>query len=218
MAVDSDPAGFPQGFLFAPRNVHPGRNLSSACRVMMVEERGGVRVRSAQEEQMNQVAGMDEAAFRRLYELHLPDLLRYAYYRTRNRADAEDVVALVFLRAWEHLPRYQERGIPFVHWLYRIAGNAIKSGYRRREQPGGLEPERAPASSQLELELTPDRLDLLRQLACLPETQQQVLILRYVQDLSLLEVARIMDRSPNAIKQLAFRALQNMRERMGDDA
>ncbi len=175
-------------------------------------------MRSVGEVQVHGFAGMDEAAFRRLYEQHLPALLRYAYYRTGNRVDAEDVVAQVFLKAWEYLPRYQERGIPFVHWLYRIAGNTITSGYRRREQPGGLSLENNPASPQLELEFTPERLDLRRQLAGLPETQQQVLVLRYVQDLSLIEVARIMDRSPNAIKQLAFRALQNMRERMGSDA
>lgn len=164
-------------------------------------------------------ANVDQAAFRQMYESHLPALLRYAYYRTGNRMDAEDVVAQVFLKAWESLPTYEQRGIPFIHWLYRVAGNTIKSRYSRREQPVGLEPEAVAASSvQSELELMPERLDLLRQLAMLPETQQQVLVLRYVQDLSLIEVARIMERSPNAIKQLAFRALQKMRERMGSNA
>ncbi len=160
---------------------------------------------------------IDEAAFRQMYDSHLEDLLRYAYYRTGNRNDAEDIVAQVFLKAWEALPAYQQRGIPFVHWLYRIAGNTIKNTYRRREIPAGWEPLANTAVSQQEMESTADRLDLGRLVAALPKRQQQVVVLRYVQDLSLREVAQIMGRSENAVKQLAFRALHNLRERVGVD-
>ncbi|MGI6357235.1 MAG: RNA polymerase sigma factor [Bacillota bacterium] len=160
---------------------------------------------------------MEEAVFRQIYDSHLEDLLRYAYFRTGNLSDAEDVVAQVFLKAWEALPAYEQRGIPFLHWLYRIAGNTIKNTYRRREVPVGWEPMATAAAAQQELESTADRLDLGRLLANLPEKQQQVLVLRYVQDLSVRDVAKIMGKSENAIKQLAFRALQSLREGVGID-
>ena len=66
-------------------------------------------------------------------------------------------------------------------------------------------------------EITPEQLDLLEQLHELPDAQQQVLTLRYVQDLSIKEVARIMNRSEGAVKQLTLRALAALRERMSDD-
>ena len=62
------------------------------------------------------------------------------------------------------------------------------------------------------------RLDLLRYLRTLPDAQQQALVLRYVQDLSVEEVAQIMGKSAGAVKQLTWRGLTNLRERMGDHA
>ena len=58
-------------------------------------------------------AKSDADAFRQLYEKYLPRIYRYAYYRTGAREQAEDVVSQTFLRAWEYLPRYEQRGIPF---------------------------------------------------------------------------------------------------------
>jgi RNA polymerase sigma-70 factor (ECF subfamily) len=154
-------------------------------------------------------------AFHTLYELHLPDLYSYAYYRTGNRSQAEDVVSETFLQAWRAMPRYEQRGIPFIHWLYRIAGNVVAKQYGRNrgsEVAWNAEEAVAPNLPMEQIEL---RLDLLRHLHLLPDAQQQVLVLRYVQDLSVQDVARIMGKSPGAIKQLAFRALSALRERMG---
>lgn len=139
----------------------------------------------AEEAQLVEQAKSSQAAFHELYVCYLPGLYRYVYYRTGNRTQAEDVVAQTFMLVWQGLPRYEQRGIPFSHWLYRIAGNVLAKSFRR-EQNGALgwdpEDDRSDVSAIDQVEL---RLDLLKWLRTLPDTQQQVLVLRYVQDVSL---------------------------------
>src|SRR5690606_40526501 len=54
----------------------------------------------------------------------------YVYYRTGNMADAEDLTAKIFVRAMKHMPRYQDQGVPFSAWLYRIAHNLVANWHR----------------------------------------------------------------------------------------
>lgn len=159
-------------------------------------------------------AKADPDAFGDLYEYYLPKIYRFVYYRTGNKHEAEDVVAQTFLQAIESLPGYEDRGFSLGCWLYKIAGNLIQTRLqlRNREIPhSGNVPE---ADWDVSLELLPEQLSLQQVLQTLPDAQQQVLVLRYIQDLSIKEVAQIVGRSEGAVKQLAFRGLQNMRERM----
>ncbi len=165
-----------------------------------------------QETALVEQAKTDERAFWELYETHKKELYRYAYYRTGKREDAEDVVAQTFLRAWRGLPGYRWVGAPFRNWLYRIAANVIASRRTRPERPVAEVCRASP------LEAVDDRVDLAENLRALPETQQQVLVLRYVQDLSVRDVAQMMRRSENAVRQLAFRALETLRGRMSPNA
>jgi len=157
-------------------------------------------------------------AFLVLYKLYLPALYRYCYYRTGSKAEAEDAVAETFLQAREYIHRYQFREIPFSHWLYRIAGRIVSREGRRRQREVQME-ELAPdaAARDEALNGVSTRLDLEAALRTLPKLQQEALSLRYIQDLSLRDTARIMDRSEGAVKQLTFRALQTLRERLGKD-
>ncbi len=76
----------------------------------------------------------DAAAFGQLYELHLDSIYRYIYYRVGNAAEAEDLTEQVFLKAWEHIAAYDQRGLPFAAWLYRVAHNLVVD-YRRTRRP-----------------------------------------------------------------------------------
>lgn len=167
-------------------------------------------------------ARSDEKAFRELYQRCAGGLYRYAYYRTGNRQDAEDIVAQTFLRVWRGLPGYRNVGIPFSHWLYRIASNVVTGRSPKREEPvaeiGDIGDGGSRSATGSAADLVAEKLDLAAGLRALPDQQQQVLALRYVVDLPVAEVARIMQRSENAVKQLAFRALGNLKRRMSADA
>lgn len=158
-------------------------------------------------------AQRDPAAFGALYERFVQPIYQYFRYRTGTAEDAEELTAQTFLRALEHLPTYQYKGVPFIVWLYRIA-NSVLVAQHRRPRPTAL-PDDLPAPSLgpglEEVEL---RQELMREFCRLPEVQQQVLLLRFVQDLSYEEVSEVMGRKPGALRQLAYRAVQTLRERM----
>jgi RNA polymerase sigma-70 factor (ECF subfamily) len=156
-------------------------------------------------------------AFLVLYELYLPVLYRYCYYRTGSKVEAEDAASETFLQAREYIHRYKFRGVPFSHWLYRVAGRIISSEDQRQQRETQREEAAPGAAARNEaLNSTPARLDLEAALQTLPKLQQEAISLRYIQDLSLWDVARIMGRSEGAVKQLTFRALQILRERLGE--
>lgn len=166
------------------------------------------------EAELIEKARSDSKAFHALYEHYLPSIYRYVHYRLRSRQETEDIVSQTFLQALEYLENYKQKGIPFGHWLYRIAGNLIYRHYKKASR------ENIPLSDSLPVDpdVSTEQFELLMLLHTLPDAQQQVLTLRYIQDLSIKDVAGIMNRSEGAVKQLSLRALHNLRERVNDIA
>ena len=72
----------------------------------------------------------DKEAFSHLYQQHVTKIYNYIYYRTGNANDAEDLTARVFYRAMGSIQRYQQKGVPFSAWLYRIAHNMVANWHR----------------------------------------------------------------------------------------
>lgn len=162
----------------------------------------------------------DSEAFSFLYERNVSRIYNYIYYRIGSDADAEDITSRVFYRAFGHISTYVDKGVPFSAWLYRIAHNLIanwhRDSHRRKEVP--LEdqielpikadhPERA-------MEKTQEVEQLLQGIRRLSSDRQQLLILKFVEDLSNAEIADIMGKSEGAIKSLYHRALIALRMEM----
>jgi len=152
-------------------------------------------------------------AFGELYLLHLDAIYRYVYYRVGDGAEAEDLTEQVFLKAWEALPGYQQRGYPFSSWLYRIAHNTV-ADYHRRQKPEVPmpSPEKVEKRDQHRPPLeqviaTEEAATLATAIAQLSEEQQQVIILRFIEGLSHAEVARILAKSEGACRVIQHRAL-----------
>jgi RNA polymerase sigma-70 factor, ECF subfamily len=160
-------------------------------------------------------AQRDPKAFGSLYDGYVDRVYRYCYRRTGSHYEAEELTAQTFRRALEALPKYEWRGTPFGAWLFRIAGNLIADRGKRREVPiDGKDFEQSdtePIDGLLEAEEVDE---LWQAVYGLPLYQQQVLVLRYAQGLSTREVARIVNRSETATKQLVYRSLKTLRERL----
>lgn len=158
------------------------------------------------------IAG-DTDAFGELYLLHLDAIYRYIYYRVGNANDAEDLAEQVFLNAWEALPCYKRRGIRFSSWLYRIAHNVVVD-YHRRQKPTVSMPslekvdweDEQPTSLERVIEAE-EASALATAIAQLPEEQQQVIVLRFIEGLKHTEVARIIGKSEGACRVIQHRAL-----------
>jgi RNA polymerase sigma-70 factor (ECF subfamily) len=158
----------------------------------------------------------DQMAFAALYEQYSP--LVYRFLRRRlDGADeiVEDLTEDVFVKVYEKIDRYVERGLPFTAWLYRIAHNRLVDYLRSlpRTSASSLDavaevPERA-ASAAFGRVL--DRQSLAPAMARLTPEQRQAVELRFIEGMSVAEAARTMGRSDEAVKKLQARALANLR-------
>ena len=178
--------------------------------------------RQADERLLVEAAQKDPARFAELYENNFERVYAYVVRRVEDRAETEDLTSEVFHHALANLQRFEWRGIPFVAWLYRIAANLISDRWQRtnREQvadePGLI--EAAPASNA-EFEEVERRATLFRLVDTLPAEQQRVVVLRFVEQKSIKEVAQEIRKTEGAVKQLQFRALTSLRARTeGADA
>jgi len=165
-------------------------------------------------------AKADPEAFGQLYERYVRPIYNYIYYRTGNAQDAEDLTARVFQRASQHLPRYTDRGLPFSAWLYRIAHNAVANWHRDESRRQAL-PLNGTALTDLRADAPEETLEarrqqelMLRAIRRLPGERQQLLILKFVEQLSNAEIGVVMNRSEGAVKSLYHRTLQALRDEM----
>ena len=177
--------------------------------------------KEADERLLIEAAQKDPARFAELYEINFERVYAYAVRRVGNRAEAEDLTADVFHQALANLKRFEWRGIPFAAWLFRIAANLIsdrwqRSGREVADDGGKIESAQV---SPVEIEEVERRATLYRLVDTLPEEQRRVVVLRFVEQKSIKEVARQIRKTEGAVKQLQFRALSNLRARMeGADA
>ena len=156
---------------------------------------------------------MDAAAWDEIYETHFAAVFRYCAYRVGAQA-AEDLAADVFLEAVRGIQRYQYRGTPFRAWLYRIAHNVTVDELKRGTRRGLVERSDAEPATPNNADFTAGlaaRRDLEVALRSLTHDQQQVILLRFVEGLSLGETAATMKRPTGAIKALQFRAVTRLR-------
>jgi RNA polymerase sigma-70 factor (ECF subfamily) len=79
-------------------------------------------------------AQRDSEAFAALYDAYVDKIYKYVFYKVGGQAEAEDLTAQVFLRAWEAIGEYEWREYPFSAWLFRIAHNLIVDHHRARRE------------------------------------------------------------------------------------
>jgi RNA polymerase sigma-70 factor, ECF subfamily len=164
----------------------------------------------------------DGEAFGVLYERYVTRIFNYIYYRTGNVNDAEDLTGRVFFRAMRHIRSYNQRGLPFSAWLYRIAHNLVANWHRdnsrRKEIPldDGLMSFSGGSHPEHELMQAEEQDSLLKVLRKLPAERQQLLILKFVDHLSNAEIGQVMGRTEGAIKSLYHRTLLSVRDELGE--
>ena len=165
-------------------------------------------------------AGRGPACFAELYELNFARVYAYVVKRVSNRAETEDVTSEVFHQALANLKRFEWRGIPFAAWLFRIAANLISDRWQRSgREVSDEERLQLAEAGNTEIEEVERRATLFRLVDTLPDEQRRVVVLRFVDEKSIKEVAREIRKTEGAVKQLQFRALSSLRARMeGADA
>ena len=165
---------------------------------------------------IDRARGGDRHAFGELYDTHVESVYRYVLYRVREPSDAEDLTSEVFTRAFANIHRYRWQGKSFLAWLYTIARNAVTDRSRRERPTVDLDDafgvaEEGPTAH--DRAVTGEQVDALRgAVKHLTSEQQEVLVLRFVQDMSSRQVAKMLGKNEGAIRALQFRALGRLRK------
>jgi RNA polymerase sigma-70 factor, ECF subfamily len=169
------------------------------------------------ETRLVELAKTDPQAFGELYQRNVERVYNYIYYRVGNTPDAEDLTARTFHQALNHMPRFTDRGVPFLAWLYRIAHNLVANFHRSQGRwkfasLDDVEISARPADRPDKAVEVRERYRALwsaiwRQ----PEERQRLLILKFAERLSNEEIGKLMDRTESSIKSLYFRTLRALK-------
>jgi len=155
-----------------------------------------------------------------LYERYLNLIYRYIRCRVSEDHSAEDLTEVVFLKAFEALDRYQERGWPFSAFLYQIARNQLADHHRGQPNEVSLEEAQDLESTDADIDesvIVDERVRVLQEaLEELPEDYQEVIRLRLLLDLTTTEVAVHLNRSEGAIRILLHRAIAALRKQVSE--
>jgi RNA polymerase sigma-70 factor (ECF subfamily) len=162
----------------------------------------------------------DAAALETLYQRYLPSVWRYAFARLHgDTAAAEDVVSETFLAAVRRIDRLKPEGGSVAGWLIGIARHKIGDVWRRRSRvhSGGAAEERAEATPggadpASPLETAETRTRVAEVLDTLPDDQRVALEWKYLEKLSVREIARRMGRTEKAAETVLYRARKAFRE------
>lgn len=167
-----------------------------------------------QERLLIEAAQQDPQRFADLYEANFERVYAFIVRRVHDRTQAEDLTSEVFHHALANLSRFEWRGVPFAVWLYRIAANAIADAWRRSSNHDNDSTllDNLDQSNWPEIER---RASLFQLVNSLPEDQRSVIIQRFIEQKSIRDIAKAFGKSEGAIKQLQFRAMENLRARAG---
>ena len=162
-------------------------------------------------------AGQGQEAFERLVPAYRRRVFGLAFSILRDRAAAEDLAQEVFVKLWQALSRYDGRA-RLSTWIYAITRNAAVSALRARRRsvsmsdPGVLAEVEGLATSPA---TDPVDAGLLRQVEALPEKQRQAVMLYYMDERPVDEVAEMMGMPVNTVKTHLHRARASLADALG---
>ena len=167
-------------------------------------------------------AKKDTQAFGELYERYVDRIYSYVYSRVQNAEDAEDLTARIFYRSLDRLDSYEDRGLPFGAWLFRIAHNLVANW--RRDQGRRtfvlIDGMVFPAERRDEPEAAAERREgeeaLWAAIERLPEERRRLLFHKFGDQLTNIEIGELMQKSEGAIKSLYFRTLAALRRDLSE--
>lgn len=162
-----------------------------------------------------QIQHGDSNAFGKLYDAMVGRVYRFVYFRVGRQEDAEDLTEQVFVKVWKAIGSYEERGIPFEAWLFRIVRNEVTDHFRAkkpdvplieaREVPDGRKSPEEAAEQTVMYE------QVLATIPKLPKTYQEIIILKFIEELDNSEISHILEKPIDQVRVLQSRALAKLK-------
>ena len=162
----------------------------------------------------------DPDAFAKVYDLYVDPIYRFIYFKVPRRQDAEDLTSEAFLKVWQYLTETEETVRNLRALIYRCAQNLVVDFYRSKTREELMEEEGQLAKvedarqqnflAQLDAKTAIESLEpVLRRIK---DEYREVLMLRYIEELSISEIADILEKSKGSVRVLIHRAIKVVRE------
>ncbi|MEK7139247.1 MAG: RNA polymerase sigma factor [Patescibacteria group bacterium] len=171
-----------------------------------------------------QLQTKDPDVFGRFYDLYIERVYRFIYFKVSSQEEAEDLAAETFLKVWQHL--LDGKKIEHVNaFVYQIARNVVIDWYRKRASHKMVDiedeqlmavPDEAPSVEDT-IALKFDAEQLAKYLRQLKEEYRDIIILKYLDELSVEEIATVLDTSRGNVRVLTHRALATLRQIIEQD-
>lgn len=161
----------------------------------------------------------DKTAFGELYEYFFEPIYRYVYFRVPP-VEVDDLVELVFIKAWMNLEKYEKRDAQFSSWLFRIAHNVVIDYRRQHRSLAPIDEELEDKSEKSAPKAITEKMMLSKSVReavdQLKEPYRQVVTLKFLIGLSNTEIAQILGEREGNIRVLQFRALKELKSLLAE--
>lgn len=170
---------------------------------------------------LEQLRRFDPQALRALHDQFYAPVYRYIRFKVRDAHSSEDLTSEVFVRVLEALKRGMVWHTTPAAWIFGIARNVVADHYRRQSRRTEVELDEGlagPGENSLigRIMAAEQRQALARAMALLTDEQRDVILMRFMEELSIQDVAEALHKTPGAVKGLQHRALRALAEVMGN--
>lgn len=168
-------------------------------------------------------AKQDADAFAELYDKYIGEIYRFIFFKVSHREEAQDLTSEVFLKTWNYLANHpHDKEIQsFRGLIYRIARNAVVDFYRARAQRHECALDEvvqygAEDAGYTRIELKAEAARILQALKKMKREYQDIILLKYVEEMSVGEIAESLDKSQTAVRVTLHRATKVLKRMLGD--
>jgi RNA polymerase sigma-70 factor (ECF subfamily) len=175
---------------------------------------------STETQLLEQARHFDPDALRALHNRFYEPVYRYVHLKVSDPQASEDLTSEVFVRVLEALRRGKMWRTTPDAWIFGIARNVVADHYRKKNrQPEVMLDERLALPDEhgpIQRVMAAERhRELTQAITCLTDEQRDVILLRFMEGLSINDVAEALNKTPGAVKGLQHRALRTLSEAMG---
>lgn len=157
----------------------------------------------------------DNDSFGKLYDMYIDNLYRFIYFKVSNEEEAEDIVELTFLKAFQAKSKLNLKKSSFGTWLYTIARNTIIDFYRTKKDVEELSEFEVGQTESDVIEMTENSLTsaiLKRAINTLNENYRDIVIFRFIEDMSYKEIADVLGKKEGAVRVNQYRAIKELKK------
>lgn len=161
----------------------------------------------------------DPEAFGKLYDMYIDQIFRFVRFKVATDENAQDITSDVFLKTWHYLQKSEKKIENFNALIYRVARNCIVDYYRKKskdsvvsscEQFEEIVKDRTNIIDELDIKIDLEQIE--SKLKLLKEEYREVIILRYIEDLNISEIAEILNKTKSNVRVLIHRALKTLKD------